>query len=109
MYGYTRHDGTVEISSVWVSVEVDLQAVSLPRAQPAASDPAPIDTRTVIFAHATHDTPVFHRDQFGAGAKLTGPAVIEQLDATTIVWPKQTLRTDDFGQLVLGPQPGASA
>ena len=40
---------------------------------------------------------------FGAGAAMQGPAIIEQLDATTILWPGQKLEVDRFGQLLLGP------
>ncbi len=105
-YGYCRHEEAVEVSSVWVSVEVDLQAISLPPAERASADPTPFASRRVIYAAVVHETPVFHRQALGAGATLTGPAVVEQLDATTVVWPQQKLRVDEYGQIVLGPIPG---
>ena len=102
MYGYARQEEPVEVASVWASVEVDLDAVTLPRADMLNSDAEPFSHRRVLFGGSSHDTPVIRREQLGPGAELTGPAVVEQLDATTLLWPRQKLRVDDYGQLVLG-------
>lgn len=104
MYGYCREDESVEVSSAWVSVEVDLQAVTLPRIRSADAAPAVFSHRPVIFGGVEHDVQVFRRNELGAGARLVGPAVVEQLDATTLVWPKQSVRVDEFGQMILGPK-----
>ena len=47
------------------------------------------------------DCPVYERDYLAAGARLAGPAIIEQMDATTIVIPGQSALRRDDGQLVL--------
>jgi len=61
----------------------------------ARGDPAPVETRAVYFASdGAVQTPVFDRQQLGAGAHLRGPAVIQQLDATTVVHPGDVLRID---------------
>jgi N-methylhydantoinase A len=101
MYGYQRPGEPVQIASVWASAEVDIQAIELPKVEPATHDPQPIATRRAIFRGEAHDTPIYHRDALGAGAKLIGPAVIEQLDSTTVLWPDQSLVVDDYGQLVI--------
>jgi N-methylhydantoinase A len=103
VYGYDRQDQLVEVASIWVSVELDLQAVAFPQVERAASGPTPTASRTVFYAAAAHETPVYSRDRLGAGAEIVGPAVIEQLDATTVVWPGQRLRVDDYGQIIMGP------
>lgn len=47
------------------------------------------------------ETPVYDRAGLGPGASIDGPAIVEQMDTTTVVMPGQTLRADDHGNLVL--------
>jgi N-methylhydantoinase A len=103
VYGYDRQDQLVEVASIWVSVELDLQAVAFPRVCRATAEAIPTTSRQVFFAAGAHETPVFSRASLGAGATLRGPAIIEQLDATTVVWPEQRIRVDEYGQLIMGP------
>jgi len=107
-YGYARAEHPVEVHSAWVSAEVDLQPLRLPPAPRASGDPEPAAVRRVHFAGRGCQTPVFQRDALGAGTTLTGPAIIEQLDATTALWPGQRLEVDRHGQLLLGPLESAS-
>lgn len=44
-------------------------------------------------------TPVYERDQLPADWRATGPAIIEQMDATTVVPPKATIHNDTLGYL----------
>ena len=46
-------------------------------------------------------TPIFERTVLGAGLSLEGPAVIEEMDSTTIIRPGQTAEVDDFGNIVI--------
>ncbi|MBE3605245.1 hypothetical protein IMX07_16700 [bacterium] len=45
--------------------------------------------------------PVYQREAFGAGARITGPAIVAELSATTYVAPEFDLRCDQFGNLHL--------
>jgi N-methylhydantoinase A len=45
--------------------------------------------------------PVYDRERLRPGHRLTGPAIIEQMDATTLVLPGQHARVDGFGNLIL--------
>lgn len=47
------------------------------------------------------DVPVYLRDSLKAGHRLQGPAVIDQLDATTVIPPELAGEVDRFGNLVL--------
>lgn len=52
--------------------------------------------------------PVYDRDRLGVGAGVSGPAIIEQVDSTTLLHPGQTLRVDGYRNLVVrigGPDP----
>jgi N-methylhydantoinase A len=46
-----------------------------------------------------HATPVFDRDRLPLGAQLKGPAILEQLDATTIIEPGDGASLDALGNL----------
>jgi len=46
-----------------------------------------------------HDTPIYRREGLPAGTVLTGPAIVEQLDATTVIEPGDHARVDAFGNL----------
>jgi N-methylhydantoinase A len=47
------------------------------------------------------DTPVFDRDKLGPRQELDGPAVIEQLDATTLLGPGDHCRVDTTRNLIV--------
>ncbi len=105
LYGFARAGEPIEICSLWLSVEADLQPVLLPPGRPGSGTPQPFAERTVSFAGRGFTTPVYGREGLGVGDRLEGPAVIEQLDSTTLLWPGQSLHVDPHGQLLLGPIP----
>jgi N-methylhydantoinase A len=45
--------------------------------------------------------PVYDRSRLRAGMTFGGPAVVEQMDATTLVLPGQGATVDDFGNVIL--------
>ena len=47
------------------------------------------------------DTPVYLRDALPRDAVFPGPAIVEQLDTTTVVEPGFTARRDPLGNLLL--------
>ncbi len=52
-------------------------------------------------APAVRAVPVYDRERLGAGTAVRGPAIIHQLDATTVVLPGQRARVDDRGTMWL--------
>ena len=50
---------------------------------------------------AYRDTPIYQRDLLPLGAQFDGPAIVEQPDTTTVVYPGFTCRVDDAGNLLL--------
>ena len=58
--------------------------------------------RSVFFTQAGWlDTPVYDREELLAGAKISGPAVIEEKASAALVGPGETLLVDDYGNLVI--------
>jgi N-methylhydantoinase A len=69
---------------------------------PAASlAEAKTGSRPVWFDGGWVETPVYARERLPLGAQFDGPAIIEQLDATTVVEPGNRVERDAFGNLVL--------
>ena len=105
-YGYRRDDHPVEVASAWVAVELDLHPLELPTVPAADAEPAPRRMRAARFASVEREVPVYARDDLGAGCTLRGPAVIEQLDATSVVPPDHRMEVDRFGHLVVSRTDG---
>jgi N-methylhydantoinase A len=62
---------------------------SVPTAKPVAEEPAPFGSRSVFFSEIQQyvDTPLYRREALTPGARLEGPAIIEQLDSTVVLSP----------------------
>ncbi|MDR2759088.1 MAG: hydantoinase/oxoprolinase family protein [Spirochaetaceae bacterium] len=60
------------------------------------------ERRRVYFTRdGWQDTPVYDREALFAGVKLQGPALIEEKAAATLVSAGQTLRVDEYGNLII--------
>ena len=66
---------------------------------PSRPDAAATGRRKVWFEKGWLDTPVYRRESMPAG--VTGPAIIEQLDCTTVLEPGNRAETDASGNLLV--------
>jgi N-methylhydantoinase A len=57
--------------------------------------------RTVYFDGAAASVPVYERSRLPAGELLVGPAVVEEMGATTIIPPGWTGEVGEWGELIL--------
>ena len=57
--------------------------------------PRPIDT----VSPSAVKTPAYARDGLKAGNRIAGPALIEEHASTTVLFPHDRLRVDEFGNL----------
>ena len=60
-----------------------------------------IHSRPVWFDSGWHDTPIYNRELLPPKIKFSGPAVIEQLDTTTVVEPENHVEVDESGNLII--------
>ena len=49
--------------------------------------------------------PVYDRDLLPANCRIVGPAIIEQMDTTTVVPPRAKVRNDKLGYLHIEVEP----
>jgi N-methylhydantoinase A len=57
--------------------------------------------RRVWFAEGWRETPIYRRESLPRSAELTGPAIVEQLDATTVIEPDDVVTVDSLGNLII--------
>jgi N-methylhydantoinase A len=57
--------------------------------------------RRVWFAGGWRETPIYRREALPRGAEFTGPAIVEQLDATTVIEPDDVVTVDALGNLII--------
>jgi N-methylhydantoinase A len=71
-------------------------------AQRGPTEDAKKEMRKVCFAdEGWLDTPVYFRDKMGHGAEIEGPAIVEEVTASTVVCPGQRLLVDIYGNLII--------
>jgi N-methylhydantoinase A len=59
-------------------------------------------TRDVDFDElGRQESRIYERSRLGAGTELEGPAVIEEPAASTVVFPRQRLLVDEYGNLII--------
>ncbi len=68
----------------------------------ASLDRAKRWTRRVWFAGEALETPIYRRHLLPRDVSLDGPAIIEQLDCTTVVEPGNRVTMDRLGNLIIG-------
>jgi len=61
----------------------------------------PYARREVHFASGAREVPMLDRASFGAGDRFVGPAIVTQLDATTLVPPGWSGEVHTSGALLL--------
>ncbi len=68
----------------------------------AESQAIAVDSQRDVFFDGEYvSTPIYDRTKLAPGGVIEGPAIVEQLDSTTVVWPRQTARVDGFRNLVI--------
>jgi len=79
----------------------DLAALIDPAQRRATLPEAQRGTRPVWFAGGWAETPVYWRDALPEGARIAGPAVIEQMDTTILIEPGDVATDDGRGNLII--------
>jgi N-methylhydantoinase A len=101
-YGFAAPGEPVELVSVRLTTIGRIEKPSA-RSVEAVGPASPKRERPVYFSEAGGfvDCPVYDRYGLAAGTAFPGPAVVEELDSTTLVHPGFDLRVDERGNLVI--------
>lgn len=102
LYSFFTAERAVEIVSLRVSATGKVAKPDLPKLKFSSAAPPKKAERMVVFRElGAVQCPVYERSQLAAGQVVQGPAVVEQRDSTTLVPPKWSAASDEFGYLIL--------
>jgi N-methylhydantoinase A len=57
--------------------------------------------REAYFGNGYISTPIYDRIKLPLGGRIEGPAIIEQADTTTVIYPKQNCYVDNCGNIII--------
>jgi N-methylhydantoinase A len=108
MFGHTAPEEPVEIVSYRLRGIGRVPPVKLPhyRREGLSLNDALRETRKARFDGVTLDCPVYQRDRIDVDVRFEGPAIVDQLDATTVVPPGHSARVDEFKNILISARPG---
>ena len=88
-------------SVIGVRPQLDLKRVIASTHRKASVAEAKLSTRNVWFGDCFQETPVFDRNALPIGATIEGPAILNQMDSTTVVEPESAVTVDEYGNLII--------
>lgn len=104
-YGYVADDEPVQITALRLEAVGIVAKAAFPRANPVEYpvDGAVMGRRQVWMPEAGGftDCPIYDRTRLGFGHCFQGPAIVDQMDSTTLVLPGQTATVDGYLNLVI--------
>jgi N-methylhydantoinase A len=100
-FNYRRDEAPVSIFRLAIKAIGIVPKADLPKHVVRDYAPDPIGRRKVWFDGTAHDAAVYQRETLEAGARFTGPAIVEQFDSTTVVPPHMRASVDAFRNIVI--------
>lgn len=92
-------------SVIGVRAALDLSRLIDPELRATTLEDARTGSRAVWFAGKWIETPVYQRERLPLSARIEGPAILEQMDATTVLEPGCRLGQDGDGNLIVEVDP----
>lgn len=101
LYGFTLPHAAIEL--VTLRIEASARMPAPPVSAPPEGDArgAQVGEQRVWFADGARGVAVLARDRLGAGEAFLGPAIVTQLDATTLMLPGQRATVQASGALLV--------
>ena len=105
-FGYADRNEPVEVVNLRLKMDVAMEKPQVERQSAGRPDPsaALIGEAEVVFQQGPLMSPLYQRDDLVCGNRISGPALVIQMDATTVVPPGWGGAVDPFGNLLLEPE-----
>ncbi|MDC1427091.1 hydantoinase/oxoprolinase family protein [Rhodospirillaceae bacterium] len=105
-YGHYTEKDPIEIVNIrFMALGLSSPKIDIIEEEPVVNLPDPISMRSVWFeADKSTKTPIYSRNDLLFGHLLLGPAIIEQLDAVTVICPGDEVKVDGSGNLIIKVQ-----
>ena len=103
MFGHTAPQEPVEIISYRVRGIGRVPPVELPKFAPTGAPLAGAirEMRIARFNGQSMECPVYQRELLDVGAVFSGPAIVDQLDCTSVIPPGQHVRVDEYRNMII--------
>jgi N-methylhydantoinase A len=103
MFGHMAPDEPVEVVSYRVRGLGLVPQIEMPRFKPAGGTLADARRaiRAVRFDGQDLICAIYQREKLDVGIVVPGPAVLDQLDCTTVIYPGQAARVDEWKNLIV--------
>lgn len=99
---YKREESPVEIYQLKVAAIGTIPKPELPYEEGGAHTPEPHTHRDVVFSdEGAEKTGIFERGVLRPGAKIPGPAIVEQLDSTVVIPPGDEAGMDGYSNIII--------
>jgi N-methylhydantoinase A len=104
-FGYADRSAEVEVVSLRMKLEMLVEKPQLDPQPAGPPDPtaARIGVAAAVFQGGSRETPLYLREKLRTGNRIQGPALVLQMDTTTVLPPGWTGEVDPLGNLVLEP------
>ncbi len=102
-FGYADRGEPVEIVNLRLKLDLYVEKPDL-QLEPSAGSglaQAEVERVNVVFREGELETPLYDRDLLSTGDRIVGPALVVQLDTTTVVPPGWEGDADAYGNLLL--------
>ena len=105
-FGYADKKEPVEIVNLRLKLEVPMDKPQTVQQNIGPADPsgALIGEAEVVFQEGPIMSPLYQREQLTCGNRVSGPALVIQMDCTTVLPPGWGGVVDSFGNLLLEPE-----
>lgn len=82
------------------SLTADLKEVSTSKSKLAD---AKIHDTKFYYEEEWHDAVIYEREKLGVGSVIPGPAIVQEMDSTTLILPAHAATVDKVGNLLINP------
>ena len=105
LFAHSAPGDPVEFVNLRLAAIGRTDAPDLPRVEVTKRMAPAAGTRRVYFEEAGGfvDCPTYERAALALESRIEGPAIVEQLDCTTVIHPGQRLSVDEWGNLIIDP------
>ncbi|CAN5805852.1 hydantoinase/oxoprolinase family protein [soil metagenome] len=102
-YGFSAPGEPVQFVTIRVEALGLVPTPDFPEIEAGVGSPTPVASRSVYLPSSGGrvDVPVFARETLRGGQLFEGPAVIEQMDSTTLALGGEAIEVDRFGNLLI--------
>ncbi len=102
-YGFSAPEEPTEVVNVKMACigQVPRPELKVAQSQTREEECAPKNVRNVYLKGGLRRTPVYDRSRLKPGISLSGPAIIEQKDSTTLLLPGDQARIDGYRNVVV--------